>query len=322
MMTETQQAPIGSGFGNRTTAADVLKGVHLKGRNVIVTGGYSGIGVEAVRALANAGASIVVPARRPDKAREELAGIPNVEVAELDLADLKSVARFAAGYVATGKPLHLLINNAAIMASPEMRVGPGWEAQFATNHLGHFALVAGLAPALKAANGARVVSLSSTGHKLSPIVFDDIHFKSRPYDKWKAYGQAKTANALFAIELDRRAQAHGVRAFAVHPGGIMTPLQRYLPREEMIAFGWMDETGKVDERFKTTEQGAATSVWAGTSPQLQGKGGVYCEDCDIARITQPGESRTSGVNPHAIDSEAARRLWQLSVEATGVDAFA
>ncbi len=320
-MTGNQQAPLNSGFGNRTMAADILKGVNLEGRNVIVTGGYSGIGIEAVKALAHAGASVVVPARRPDKAREELTGIPNVEVAELDLADLKSVAKFAADYVATAKPLHLLINNAAIMASPEMRVGPGWEAQFATNHLGHFALVAGLAPALKAAEGARVVSVSSTGHKLSPIVFDDIHFKSHPYDKWKAYGQAKTANALFAVELDRRGQAHGVRAFAVHPGGIMTPLQRYLPREEMIAFGWMDETGKVDERFKTTEQGAATSVWAGTSPQLEGKGGVYCEDCDVAKITQPGESRISGVNPHAIDPEAARRLWQVSVEHTGLDAF-
>lgn len=320
-MTGNQQAPLDSGFGNRTTAADILKGLDLEGRNVIVTGGYSGIGIEAVKALANAGASVMVPARRPDKAREELTGIPNVEVAELDLADLKSVAKFAADYVATAKPLHLLINNAAIMASPEMRVGPGWEAQFTTNHLGHFALVAGLAPALKAAEGARVVSVSSTGHKLSPIVFDDIHFKSHPYDKWKAYGQAKTANALFAVELDRRGQAYGVRAFAVHPGGIMTPLQRYLPREEMIAFGWMDETGKVDERFKTTEQGAATSVWAGTSPQLEGKGGVYCEDCDVAKITQPGESRISGVNPHAIDPEAARRLWQVSVEYTGLDAF-
>jgi NAD(P)-dependent dehydrogenase (short-subunit alcohol dehydrogenase family) len=321
-MTGNQQAPIGSSFGNRTTAADILKGADLKGRNAIVTGGYSGIGIEAVKALANAGASIVVPARRPEKAREELAGIPNVEVAELDLADLKSVADFAADYVATGKPLHLLINNAAIMASPEMRVDPDWEAQFATNHLGHFALVAGLAPALKAAHGARVVSLSSTGHKLSPIVFEDIHFRSRPYDKWKAYGQAKTANALFAVELDRRGQSHGVRAFAVHPGGIMTPLQRYLPREEMIAAGWMDASGKVDERFKTTEQGAATSVWAGTSPQLEARGGVYCEDCDVAKITQPGESRISGVNPHAIDPDAARRLWQVSVEHTGLDAFA
>ena len=320
-MTADQQAPFGSGFGYRSTAADVLKGIDLKGKNVIITGGYSGIGIEAVKALVAAGAAVTVPARRPDKAREELASVPGVEVAELDLADLKSVARFAASYVATAKPLHILINNAAIMANPETRVGPNWESQFATNHLGHFALVAGLAPALKAANGARVVSVSSTGHKLSPVVFEDIHYGSRPYNKWSAYGQAKTANSLFAIELDRRGQAHGVRAFAIHPGGIMTPLQRYLPKEEMIAAGWMDAEGNVNERFKTVEQGAATETWAATSPQLNGKGGLYCEDCDVAQLTQPGTSRTSGVDPHAVDGDAARRLWQVSVEHTGLDAF-
>jgi NAD(P)-dependent dehydrogenase (short-subunit alcohol dehydrogenase family) len=273
-----------------------------------------------VKALVNAGASVTVPARRPDKAREELAGI-GAEVAELDLADLKSVKKFADSYVATGKPLHILINNAAVMANPETRVGPNWESQFATNHLGHFALVAGLVPALKAANGARVVSVSSTGHKLSYVVFDDIHFNSRPYHKWQAYGQAKTANSLFAVELDRRGQAHGVRAFAIHPGGIMTPLQRHLPKEEMIAAGWMDAEGNVNERFKTVEQGAATETWAATSPSLNGKGGLYCEDCDVAQLTQPGTSRTSGVDPHAVDSEAAQKLWQVSVEHTGLDAF-
>jgi NAD(P)-dependent dehydrogenase (short-subunit alcohol dehydrogenase family) len=320
-MTAEQQVPMGTGFGLRTTASDVLKGADLKGKNAIVTGGYSGIGIEAVKALAAAGASVTVPARRPDKAREELAGIPNVEVAALDLADLKSVKAFAGSYVASGKPLHILINNAAVMANPETRVGPNWESQFATNHLGHFALVAGLEPALKSANGARVVSVSSTGHKLSPIVFDDIHFQNRPYQKWPAYGQAKTANSLFAVELDRRGQVHGVRAFAVHPGGIMTELQRHLPKEEMIAFGWIDDTGKIHERFKTVEQGAATETWAATSPQLNGKGGLYCEDCDIAQLTQPGTSRTSGVDPHAVDADAAKRLWQVSVEATGRDMF-
>jgi NAD(P)-dependent dehydrogenase (short-subunit alcohol dehydrogenase family) len=152
-------------------------------------------------------------------------------------------------------------------------------------------------------------------------VFEDIHYGSRPYNKWSAYGQAKTANSLFAIELDRRGQAHGVRAFAIHPGGIMTPLQRYLPKEEMIAAGWMDADGNVNERFKTVEQGAATETWAATSPQLNGKGGLYCEDCDVAQLTQPGTSRTSGVDPHAVDGDAARRLWQVSVEHTGLDAF-
>lgn len=321
-MAREHQIPIESGFGMRTTAEEAVRGVNLKGRNVIVTGGYSGLGLETVRALSGAGASITVPARRPELAREELAGIANVEIAPLDLADLASVKAFASAYVASGRPLHILINNAAVMACPETRVGPNWESQFATNHLGHFALVAGLAPALKQAGGARVISLSSTGHKLSPIVFDDIHFAHRPYDKWSAYGQAKTANALFALDLDRRGAAHGVRAFAVHPGGIMTPLQRHLAREEMIASGWMDETGKVNERFKTPEQGASTSVWAATSPALDGRGGVYCENCDIAIVTEPGVSRVSGVNPHAIDPEAARRLWALSVDATGMDAFA
>lgn len=320
-MSADQQAPFGSGFGYRSTAKDVVAGLNLSGKNAVVTGGYSGIGIEAVRALAAAGAKVAVPARRPDKAREELAGIANVEVADLDLADLNSVKAFADAWLKTGKPLHMLINNAAIMASPETRVGPGWEAQFATNHFGHFALVAGLAPALKAAKGARVVSVSSTGHKLSPVVFDDIHFKSRPYDKWKAYGQAKTANSLFAVELDRRGQAHGVRAFAVHPGGIMTPLQRYLQKEEMIAAGWMDAAGNVHERFKTTEQGAATETWCAVSPALDGKGGLYCEDCDVAKLTQPGTSRVSGVDPHAVDPETAQKLWAVSVEATGVDAF-
>lgn len=320
-MTAEQQKPMGTGFGLRSTAADVLKGIDLKGKNAIVTGGYSGIGIEAVKALVAAGASVTVPARRPDKAREELAGIPNVEVGELDLADLKSVKKFADSYVATGKPLHMLINNAAIMANPETRVGPNWESQFATNHLGHYALMAGLAPALKAANGARVVSVSSTGHKLSPIMFDDIHYTSRPYQKWPAYGQAKTANSLFAIELDRRGRAHGVQAFAVHPGGIMTELQRHLPKEEMIAFGWIDNDGKLNERFKTVEQGAATETWAATSPQLNDKGGLYCEDCDVAQLTQPGESRIAGVDPHAVDADAAKRLWQVSVDATGLDMF-
>lgn len=321
-MSASDQAPIGSGFGRRTTATEALGGQSLKGRTAIVTGGYSGLGLETTKALAAAGAQVVVPARRPDVAREALAGVANVEVAAMDLADLASVAAFADGFVASSRPLSILINNAAIMALPEMRVGPGWEAQFATNHLGHFALAAGLAPALKAAKGARVVCLSSTGHKLSPVVFEDIHFRSRPYDKWKAYGQAKTANALFAVELDRRAQADGVRAFAVHPGGIMTPLQRYLPREEMIAAGWMDADGNVNERFKTTEQGAATSVWCATSPQLDGKGGLYCEDCDVAKATPAGTERFFGVDPWAIDPEAAKQLWAVSVEATGLDAFA
>ncbi len=216
-----------------------------------------------------------------------------------------------------------MINNAAIMACPEQRVGPGWESQFATNHLGHYALTNLLWPALAAGEGARVVALSSTGHKLSPVRFDDINFTAG-YDKWKAYGQAKTANALFAVQLDRFGRDAGVRAFAVHPGGIMTELQRHLPREEMVASGWMDAEGNLNERFKTPAQGAATSVWAATSPLLAGKGGVYCEDCDIAEPTEPGspDARVRGVDAHAVDRADAERLWQLSAELTGINAFA
>jgi len=325
MSNYTPQQPLGSGFGARSTAAEVVAGIDLNGINAIVTGGYSGLGLEVTRALVGAGASVTVPARRPEHARSVLAdaGLEAVEVDELDLADLASVEAFATRYLDSGRPLGILINNAAVMAAPLELVGDGWESQFATNHLGHFALTNRLWPALVAANGARVVELSSTGHKLSGIRFDDLAF-SEGYDKWKAYGQAKTANSLFAIELDELGRDQGVRAFAVHPGGIMTPLQRHLPREEMIASGWMTEDGTVNERFKSTEQGAATTVWAATSPQLDGLGGVYCEDCDIALPTAVGtpEARVSGVDEHAIDRADAARLWTLSAELTGVNAFA
>jgi len=322
----TPQRPIASGFGHGTTAMEVVAGIDLTGKTAVVTGGYSGLGLETVRALSAAGARVTVPARRPGHARKVLdsAGLPAdaVAVAGLDLADQASVKEFAAWFRSSGEALDILINNAAIMASPERRVGPGWESQFATNHLGHFTLVNTLWPALSAAGSARVVSLSSTGHKLSPIRFEDINF-GLGYDKWKAYGQAKTANALFAVELDRLGKAGGVRAFAVHPGGIMTELQRHLAREEMIAAGWMNAEGKVREGFKTPEQGAATSVWTATSPALAGMGGVYCEDCDIAEPTDPASplARYRGVDPHAVDPEAAQRLWALSADMTGVNAF-
>src|ERR1700712_4222198 len=299
----TPQHKIGSGFGPRSTASEVLAGIDLAGRRAIVTGGYSGLGLETVRALSAAGAEIVVPARRPELAAEQLAGLPNVEVEEIDLADLASVRAFAQRFLDSNRSIDILINNAAVMACPETRVGPGWEAQFATNHLGHFALTNLLWPALISADhGARVVALSSTGHKLSPIRFDDLQWE-HGYDKWQAYGQAKTANSLFAVQLDALGQDFGVRAFAAHPGGILTPLQRHLPREEQVAMGWFDEDGTPNERFKTPEQGASTSTWAATSPQLDGMGGVYCEDADIAEPTDVGSetARFSGVDAHAID---------------------
>jgi NAD(P)-dependent dehydrogenase (short-subunit alcohol dehydrogenase family) len=317
------QHKIDSGFGAQTTAAEVLNGIDLSGTLALVTGGYSGLGLEATRALTGAGAEVVVPARRPDVAAEALAAIDRTEVGELDLGDLESVRAFADGFLESGRELDVVIDNAGIMATPETRVGPGWEAQFATNHLGHFALVNRLWPAI-APGGARVVSVSSRGHHRSGIRWDDVQFE-HGYEKWQAYGQAKTANVLFAVELDRLGADAGVRAFSLHPGGIMTPLQRHLPREEMVALGWIDEDGnptpEAASQFKTPEQGAATEVWAATSPQLDGMGGVYLEDCDIAEIA-PDSGERVGVRDYAIDPEQARRLWALSAELTGVDAFA
>ncbi|MFF0160921.1 SDR family NAD(P)-dependent oxidoreductase [Streptomyces sp. NPDC005263] len=317
----TAQHKIGSGFGAHSTADDVLAGIDLTGQLALVTGGYSGLGLETTRALRAAGARVVVPARRPAVAREALAGVDGVEVDELDLGDLDSVRAFAERFLASGRTLDIVIDNAGIMACPETRVGPGWEAQFATNHLGHFALVNRLWPAIEP-GGARVVSVSSRGHHFSGIRWDDVDWRDG-YDKWQAYGQAKTANVLFAVHLDRLARERGVQAFALHPGGILTPLQRHLPREEMVARGWIDEDGTPipQEGMKTPEQGAATQVWAATSPRLDGLGGVYLEDCDIAELAPADDERT-GVKEYAIDPEQAARLWDLSVDRTGVNAFA
>lgn len=320
----TQQHPIGSGFGRQTTAGEILNGVDLTGMLVVLTGGYSGIGLANTRAFAAAGATVVVPSRRPDHARRELAGVEGVEVDTLDLGALDSVAGFAERFLATGRSIDILLNNAGVMANPETRVGPGWESQFAINHLGHFALTNLLWPALVAAHGARVVSVSSRGHKASGIQWNDLQFENS-YDKWKAYGQAKSANVLFAVHLDRLAQPSQVRAFSVYPGSIRSPLQRHLSNDEMIDLGWIDQDGNPITSFpwKSPEQGAATSAWAATSPHLDREGGVYCEDCDIAEVADPNteEGKIRGVNPHAIDPDQAARLWTVSAELTGVDAF-
>ncbi len=314
----TKQAPIKSGFGARTTAIEALAGARLDGKIAIVTGGYSGLGLETTRALAAAGATVIVPARTPEKARSALRDVSGkVEQDALDLADPRSIDAFAARFIASKRPLHILINNAAIMAAPLTRDARGYEAQFATNHLGHFHLTARLWPALKAANGARVVSLSSIGHRRSPVDLEDPGFDRKAYDKWEAYGRAKSANALFAVGLDKRGAPHNVRAFAVHPGGIMTDLQRFMPDEEKRAMGWIDSEGRVNERFKSPAQGAATSVWCATNPQLAGMGGVYCEDCDIAPLRQPDAQTMDGVRPWAIDDAIADKLWDVSERMTG-----
>src|SRR5262245_53577769 len=223
----SQQEPIGSGFGFETTAEEVLGGTDLSGKTVIVTGGYAGLGLETTRVLSGTGATVVVPARSVEKARANLEGIPRVELAAMDLLDPASIDAFAEGFLAGGRPLDLLINNAGIMACPQACDNRGNESQFSANHLGHFRLTLRLWPALIRAGGARVVSLTSRGHRYSDVVFEDPNFERRPYDKWKAYGQSKTANALFALVLDRLGEPHGVRAFSVHPGGIWTDLGRH-----------------------------------------------------------------------------------------------
>lgn len=313
------QVPVQSGFHAKSTGTEVLAGIDLTGKTAIVTGGYSGIGLETVRGLAAKGASVIVPVRSPEKASENLAGVPGeISTAPLDLSNLGSVQTFVAAMQENLSRLDLLINNAGIMACPEARVGPGWESQFGINHMGHFALTTGLMSLLQSTPGARVVALSSTAHKVSDILWDDIQFDRAEYDKWRAYGQAKTANALFANGLSRRLKESGGTAFSVHPGGIFTPLQRHLPKEEMIALGWLGEDGEPSELakqgFKTPAQGASTTLWAATSAQLAGKPGVYCENCDIAAPTEPDSpyARYMGVEDHVCSDESAERLWEIS----------
>lgn len=316
-MAAEHQKKLGSPFGHGSTALEVVEGIDLTGRRAVVTGGYSGLGLETVRALVSAGAHVIVPARRPDVASDATAEFGSkVQVAKLDLSDIASARAFAADVIENGQPLDILINNAGIMACPETRVGPGWELQFATNHLGHFAMTMGLMSALMKSAAPRVVSLSSAAHKRSDIHWDDIHFQNGTYEKWTAYGQAKTANALFALGLHQKYGGDGLLATSVHPGGIMTPLQRHLPNEEMMAFGWTDADGNLTEQaakiFKSPAGGASTSVWCATSDLLEGSGGVYCEDCDIADLQTEESPRFVHVAPWAVDDESALRLWDMT----------
>jgi len=324
----TEQKPLLSGFGPKTTAEEALAGRDLRGKVAIVTGGHAGLGLETTRVLSNARATVVIGSRDLKKAQMAVAKMKNVEIGQLDLASPNSIDRFANAFLSSNRPLDLLINNAGIMATPLMRDDRGYEMQFATNHLGHFQLTARLWEALKKSRNARVVALSSRGHARGEVDFSDPNFDKRPYDKWAAYGQSKSANSLFAVELDKRGQEHGIRAFAAHPGGILTDLLRYMTDEELSAYGISRENGvikvpdatKVPERFKTIEQGAATTVWCAISSQLNGKGGVYCEDCDIAPMVPADSKLLSGVRPWAVDKAAAESLWILSEKLTSVPA--
>jgi NAD(P)-dependent dehydrogenase (short-subunit alcohol dehydrogenase family) len=302
-------------FSAKSTAAEVVAGIDLSGRRAIVTGGASGIGIETARALAGAGAQVTIAVRNVDAGNHTATNIAattgnaTVRVAALDLADRASLASFVAAW--GDDPLHILVNNAGVMACPEMRTPEGWEIQFATNHFGHFALAMGLHRALTAAGGARVVSVSSGGHLLSPIVFDDIHFRIRAYEPWPAYGQSKTANALFAVEATKQWADDGIAVNTLMPGTIRSNLQRHLDEVELERMeARMNQS--TDFEWKTPEQGAATSVLVATSPLLDGVGGRYFEDCNEAEPNRPGSRR--GVAAHALDPEAAARLWQVSLD--------
>ena len=308
------QKPIETGIDPRPEAAEVVAGLDLSGKTALVTGGYSGIGLETVRALAGAGAQVFVPARDAARAKKALDTIIDPShIGTMDLGDLRSVDSFADDFLGQHKKLDLLIGNAGVMACPLGQTAQGFETQIGVNHFGHFHLINRLMGALAAAQGARIVVLSSIGHRIGGIDFDDMHFATRAYDKWLSYGQSKTAKALLAVELDKRGKDEGIRAFSVHPGGIFTPLQRHLANEEMVALGWTKEDGSPSDLaaagFKSPSVGASTSLWAATSPKLDGLGGVYCEDCNIAKAVAADAKDMDGVRPWACDADLAAQLW-------------
>ncbi|CAN5399028.1 SDR family NAD(P)-dependent oxidoreductase [soil metagenome] len=307
-------------FDATSTTDDVLDGRDLTGRRVLVTGASGGLGLETSRALSAHGATVVMAARDVEKNAAAAHSIRSaqpearLEELELDLGSLDSVRAAAERFLADDGPLHCLIANAGVMATPQGRTVDGFETQFGVNHLGHFLLANLLADRLVESAPARLVVLSSAGHRMGDVDLDDLNIEQRPYDPFEAYGAAKTANILHAVEFDRRYRARGVRAFSVHPGGIHTELGRYMDahvRGRMIEM----MTGAEAVRWKSVEQGAATSVWAATSPWLDRRGGVYCEDCDVSTVLRGDESpgvNEPGVLARAVDPGRAKRLWRLS----------
>jgi NAD(P)-dependent dehydrogenase (short-subunit alcohol dehydrogenase family) len=323
MTTSTNHTLIQTPFGFDSTAAEVIEGIDLSGNRAIITGGSSGIGAETARALASAGAEVTLAVRNTTAGHQTAAGITAttgnaVRVGRLDLSDQASVAAFAADW--TG-PLNLLIGNAGVILPDLRRTPEGWEMTFATNHLGHFALALGLHDALAAAGDARIVSLSSAGHRRSPVIFDDINFISRPYEPGVAYGQSKTANVLFAVEATRRWRTDGITANAVQPGPVATTnLNQHLDADALAAVQasapYATSFDESKMRYKTAEQGAATSVFVATSPLLDGVGGRYFEDCNQAPVIDPNvpNSTIFGVAAYALDPANANRLWEVSLE--------
>lgn len=317
------QQPLNSGFNASSTTIDVIRGISLEGKNVIVTGGNAGIGLETTKTLANAGATVIVAARDIEKAKNNLKGIKNVEIEAMDIIDPDSITAFADKFISSGRALHLLINNAGIMWVPLRRDSRGIESQLATNYLGQFHLTLKLFPALKKANGARVINVSSLGHHMSPFNFEDPNFLHREYETLQAYGQSKTACNLFSLELDNRIKAYHIRAYSLHPGSIGgTELGREASVELFQKMGFLDAEGnmlpEVAARLKSIPQGAATTIWCATSPLLDHIGGVYCEDADIAPLASEESIGIYGVQPYSLDETNAKKLWDLSEQMTGV----
>ncbi|MFV0467568.1 MAG: SDR family NAD(P)-dependent oxidoreductase [Dysgonomonas sp.] len=326
------QKPIGSGFNATSTSNEVIEGIDLTGRIAIVTGGYAGIGLETTKTLSSAGATVIVPARDAEKAKKSLEGIPNIELETMDLMNPTSIDLFAKRFLASGRPLHLLINNAGIMWVPLQRDERGYESQLSTNHLGHFQLTARLWSALVKANGARVVNVSSWGHHFAPFNFEDPNFLNREYDTLSGYGQSKTANILFSLELDSRGKDFDVRSYSLHPGAIVeTDLKRHMTSEQLQSTGVIDKEGNIirdaSKGLKTIQQGASTTIFAATSALLNNIGGVYCENTEVAELDlqdddprkrMHGVTRIEGVMPYALEEDAAKKLWSVSEELTGV----
>jgi NAD(P)-dependent dehydrogenase (short-subunit alcohol dehydrogenase family) len=316
------QKPTGSGFNAKSTTSEVIKGIDLTGKIAIVTGGNTGIGLETTKTLAAAGATVIVPARDTEKAKRNLTGIANVELETMDLINPDSIDAFTEKFLASGRPLHLLINNAGIMWVPLRKDSRGIESQLATNYLAQFQLTSRLWPALKKANGARVINVSSHGHQFAGFDFEDPNFLNRKYETLQAYGQSKTATNLFALELDNLAKAFNVRAYSLHPGSISgTELGREASLELFQKMGFLDADGnllpEIAASLKTIPQGAATTVWCATSPLLKNVGGVYCEDADVAELASD-TSMSNGVKSYSLDKISAKRLWTLSEAMTGV----
>lgn len=318
----TRQAPLGTPFTASSTAADVLDGVDLTGREVVVTGGHSRLGREVTRSLAAAGAAVTVAARDPQRARVAVSGMPGVHVEQLDLADPTSIDAFAARWADSGRPLHGLVNNAAVLFSPSLRRDArGHELAFSTSHLGHFQLTRALLPALRAAHGARVLTVTSGAARFGQIRWDDLDFTTG-YDPGAAYGQSKRANVLFTVELDRRYRDQGIRAFAAHPG-VVIGAGPHDP-EAMASYraqGLVDQDGAtvIDPVAgkKTTEQGAATLVFGVAHPLLEGAGGVYLKDNDIAVLDDQvraltADSIPADANSAMLNADDTRRLWEIS----------